>query len=168
MKSINKTVTGLAVLLLLASFSAFAASHREAPLTASYNFLLEVEGVVLGRFASVDGLGAEIEVVEFREGGEGGVIRKIPGRTTYSDIVLKRGYTATDDLWKWIEEIIEEDFVTKNGSIRVISNKGRSEVSRFNIINAWPSKYRLGTESSNGTDLAIEELTLTVERIELQ
>jgi phage tail-like protein len=167
MKSINKAATGLAAILLLVSFSAFAASHREAPLLASYNFLLEVEGTVLGRFTSVDGLGAQIEVVEFREGGEGDAIRKIPGRTTYSDIVLKRGYTATDDLWDWMQEIIDEDFVTKNGSIRVIA-KGRSEVARFNIFNAWPSKYQLGVDDVHGTDIAIEELTLTVERIELE
>ena len=166
MKKIDLAVTALAASLLFSSFSAFAASHREAPLIGQYHFLLEISGAVMGRFASVEGLGAQIEVVEFREGGETGAIRKIPGRTTYDNIVLKRGYTASDDLWDWIAEIIDDDFVARDGTIQVFSKRSRSVVAVFRIFNAWPSGYRLGVEEADGTDLAIEELTLTVERIE--
>lgn len=166
MKTVNKAISGLAIFLLLASFSTFAADHRDPPLTGNYNFLLEIEGAVLGRFKSIEGLGAEIEVIEFRDGGDDGVIRKLPGRTTYGDIVLKRGYTATDDLWKWMEEIIEGEFVRKNGSIRVTSSRG-GEVARFNLFNAWPVKYRLSLEQRKGSEIAIEELVLTVEGIDL-
>lgn len=166
MNSMKIVVNGLAGILLLACFSTYAADHRKAPLIGQYNFLLEIEGVMLGRFASVDGLGAEIEVVEFREGGEGGLIRKIPGRTTYSNITLKRGYTASNDLWNWMQEIIDGNFVAKNGSIIVA--KGReSEIVRFHLINAWPIKYEVGTLKAKSGDVAIEELTLTVEKIEL-
>ncbi len=168
MRSIKQAVTSLALLLLLTSAYANAASQQDAHLIGDYNFVLEIDGAVLGRFAKVDGLGAEIEVLEFREGGEGGTIRKIPGRTTYGDIVLKRGYTANNDLWNWIQEIIDGDFVTKNGSIRIISKRGRATVANFAILNAWPSKYRLGTGKAHGKRIAIEELTLTVERIELR
>ncbi len=167
MKRVEKIATGLTVILLLISSTTFAADHREAPLIGNYNFLLEIDGVVFGQFAGVEGLSAQIEVVEFREGGDSGTIRKIPGRTTYSDIVLKRGYTANNDFWTWMQAIIDGEFVTRDGSIR-IARKDGSEVARFNFFNAWPSKYALGLNDANGTDLAIEELTLTVERIELE
>ena len=36
------------------------------------------------------------------------VVRKKPGRTTYANIVLERGYTATDDLWQWRKNIEDE------------------------------------------------------------
>jgi phage tail-like protein len=169
MKSIDKILPGLAAIMLLLSFSAIPASHGDVPLPlkGNYNFLLEIAGVVQGRFANVTGLSAEIEVVEFREGGDDGVIRKIPGRTIYGDITLERGYTATDDLWSWLQDIIDGELVRKNGSIRVTSHNG-SELVRFNFFNAWPSKYELGVGVANGNDIAIEELTLTVERIELE
>lgn len=162
----DKAFTGLAAILLLASSAAFAADHREAPLIGNYNFLLEIDGVVLGRFTGVEGLSAEIEVVEFREGGDNGTIRKIPGRTTYSNIVLKRGYTANNDIWTWMQEIIDGNFTTRDGSIRIVQNGG-AEVARFNFFNAWPARYELGLNDSNGNDVAIETLTFAVEKVVL-
>jgi phage tail-like protein len=167
MKTIDKLTAGLAAFLLLASFGASPASHSEAPLIGNYHFLLEIDGVVMGRFASVEDLSVEIEVLEFREGGDSGVIRKVPGRTKYGDITLKRGYTATDDLWSWQQEVIDDPAVRKNGSIRVTSKNG-TEILRFNFFDAWPSKYALGVESARGGDVAIEVLVLTVEGIELE
>ena len=149
-----------------ASFGANPASPRESPLVGNYNFLLEIEGVVMGRFTNVEGLSVEIEVIEFREGGDDGIIRKIPGRTKYGDITLERGYTATDDLWTWQQEVIDDPTIRKSGSIRVLSKNG-TELARFNFFEAWPSKYALGVEAESGNVIAIEELTLAVERIVL-
>lgn len=165
MKTIEKLAAGLAAVLLLASFNAFPAPSG-APMTGNYHFLLEVEGVTVGQFASVAGLSAEVEVVEYRDGGDPGAIRKIPGVARYGDITLKRGYTASDDLWSWIKGVIDRDYVRKNGAISVVSSNG-SEVARFNFFNAWPSRYALGLEGADGNDVAIESLTLTVERIDL-
>ena len=167
MKTIGKLTAGLAAILLFTSFGANPASHREAPLTGNYHFLLEVSGAVLGRFANVEGLSAEVEVVEFRSGGDETTIIKVPGRTRYGDITLERGYTASDDLWSWMQSVIDGPLVRKNGSIRVISGNG-TELARFNFFDAWPSRYALGVEAANGNDIAIEALTLTVERIDLQ
>jgi len=155
----------LAAILLMASFPVFSASHQEAPLVGNYHFQLEIDGVKVGQFASVEGLGVEIEVVEFREGGEGGVIHKVPGLTKYGDITLKRGYTASRDLWDWIQRVIDGSYQRKNGSVILTSDNGADAV-RFNFFNAWPSKYLLGLENARGNDIAIESLTITVERIE--
>ena len=155
----------LAILLLLGSCAAHSESPRDQPLKGNFNFLLEIEGVSYGKFQGVDGLSAAIEVVEFRDGGEGGPVRKLPGRATYGDITLKRGYSSNSDLRDWLQEIIDGNFEARNGSIVVMSRK-RAEVARFNFINGW-SRYRLGLESRKGRHIAIEELTLTVERIDL-
>jgi phage tail-like protein len=77
-------------------------------LYGSYHFLLEIQGVIndnkviVGGFKTVSGMDSETEIIEFKQGNDL-IVRKKPGRTTYSNIVLERGYTATDDLWqcKW-------------------------------------------------------------------
>jgi phage tail-like protein len=73
-------------------------------LFGAYYFLLEIQGIIndnkiiVGGFKSVSGMDSEIEIVEFKQGNDMVVCKK-PGRTTYANIVLERGYTATDDLW---------------------------------------------------------------------
>ncbi len=68
-------------------------------LYGGFNFLLEIEGVVddtaniVGGFKSISGMNSETEVTDFKQGNDVRV-RKRPGRTTYSNIVLERGYTA--------------------------------------------------------------------------
>ena len=75
-------------------------------LFGSYHFLLEIQGVIsdnkviVGGFKSVTGMDSETEIIEFKQGNDL-VVRKKPGRTTYANIVLERGYTATDDLFQW-------------------------------------------------------------------
>ena len=74
-------------------------------LYGSYHFLLEIQGVIndnkviVGGFKSVSGMDSETEIIEFKQGNDL-IVRKKPGRTTYSNIVLERGYTETDDLWQ--------------------------------------------------------------------
>ena len=60
---------------------------------------LEIQGInndnkiIVGGFKSVSGMDSETEIVEFKQGNDM-VVRKKPGRTTYANIVLERGYTA--------------------------------------------------------------------------
>ena len=63
----------------------------------NYNFKVEIDGVLVGSFSSVDGLSVEQEVVEYQSGNEP-LTRKLPGRTKYGDITLKRGYLANSSL----------------------------------------------------------------------
>ena len=43
----------------------------------------------------MSGMTSETEIVEFKQGNDR-VVRKKPGRTTYSNIVLERGFLALD------------------------------------------------------------------------
>ena len=53
------------------------------------------------RFQSVSGLSVEYEMEEFREGGENRFTHKLPVRTKYADLVLKRGMLTDSDVIKW-------------------------------------------------------------------
>jgi len=73
---------------------------------ANFNFLVEIDGIATAGFQEVSGLGAEVDVIEYREGGNNpGAVRKFPGLIKYSNIVSKRGFTQDRSLWNWFEAV---------------------------------------------------------------
>jgi phage tail-like protein len=140
-------------------------------LFGSYNFLLEISGItgdaktIVGGFKSVSGMDSETEVIEFKQGNDR-VVRKKPGRTTYANIVLERGYTATDDLWTWRNNIEKGIIDRRSGSIIVLDQDLETEVARYNFYEAWPAKWYVPEMDSDSSNMAIEKIELAVEMVE--
>jgi phage tail-like protein len=132
----------------------------------SYTFCLEIDGVSAAFFKEGSGFDSSVEVIEHRENGKGGkeVIRKLPGRAKWSDIVLKRGSTDDMSLWDWHKKILDGDIWTarKNGSV-VIYDTLFKEVARFNFTNGWPSKWKGPDLNTTNNQVAIEEITISHE-----
>jgi phage tail-like protein len=111
------------------------------------------------------GLGATTEVIETREGGDNTTIRKLPGKTTYSDLTLKWGLTDSKELWIWRQQIINGIVLRKSGSIVVFDLTNHVETARWNFVSAWPTKWEGASFNARGSDLAIETLVLAHEGI---
>src|SRR3954451_21079507 len=94
----------------------------------NFNFLVELEGIAQASFHDCMGLGSTTEVIETREGGDNTTVRKLPGRTSYSDITLKWGVTSSVDLWNWRQQIVDGDVQRKNGSIVVFDLDRHTEL----------------------------------------
>jgi phage tail-like protein len=131
----------------------------------NFNFLVEIDGYAQASFTECSGLETTTEVIETREGGDNTTVHKLPGKTTYSDITLKRGVTASDELWKWRESVIHGDVRRKNGSIVVFDLANAREISRWNFVSAWPTKWEGPQLTAKGTDIAVETLVLAHEGI---
>ncbi|MBM4364761.1 MAG: phage tail protein [Deltaproteobacteria bacterium] len=140
-------------------------------LFGTYNFLLEIQGIVndnkiiVGGFKSVSGMDSETEIVEFKQGNDL-VVRKKPGRTTYANIVLERGYTATDDLWTWRKNIEDGKIDRRSGSVIVLDQDGTTEVARYNFYEGWPCKWNVPDMNSDSSAMAIEKIEIAVEKVE--
>lgn len=140
-------------------------------LFGGYNFLLEVSGItpdqktIVGGFKTMSGMDSETEVIEFKQGNDM-VVRKKPGRTTYANISLERGYTATDDLWQWRLNIENGNIDRRSGSIIVLDQDGETEVARYNFYEAWPCKWFVPDMDSDSSSMAIEKIELAVEKVE--
>ena len=78
----------LAAFFLTAGLRADEPTGREHDHIGQFNFTIEIEGVNAGHFKSVDGLSAEIEVIEYQDGDDL-FLRKRPGRAKFGDITLK-------------------------------------------------------------------------------
>ncbi|MFJ3902869.1 phage tail protein [Streptomyces sp. NPDC090025] len=129
----------------------------------NFNFLVELEGIAQGSFLECSGLGSTTEVIETREGGDNTTVRKLPGRTSFSDITLKWGLTDSTELWDWRQLVIDGNVLRKNGSVIVYDLANRTEVTRWNFVQAWPVKWEGSHFSTKGTDLAIDTLVLAHE-----
>ncbi|MFN7143399.1 MAG: phage tail protein [Myxococcota bacterium] len=140
-------------------------------LFGAYNFLLEVQGIIndnkiiVGGFKSMSGMDSETEIVEFKQGNDT-VVRKKPGRTTYANIVLERGYTATDDLWQWRQNIENGKIDRRSGSIIILDQDGQTEVARYNFYEGWPCKWYVPDMNSDSSAMAIEKIEIAVEKVE--
>lgn len=144
-------------------------SNNEVDPLVSFNFGLEIMGVVEGFFTEVSGLGSETEVTEHQVMGPKGIqiVKKVPGRLKWEDITLKRGITNKMDIWEWRKQVEAGDVVgsRKNGSIMMYDQKG-DEIARWNFEAAWPSKVSGPQPKADSNDIGIEELTIVHSYIE--
>lgn len=131
----------------------------------NFNFLVELEGIAQASFSECSGLGSHTEVIENREGGDNGTVRKLPGRTSFSDISLKWGTTTSMELWVWRQQIVDGNVVRKNGSIVLFDLANRTEVARWNFVRAWPAKWDGPALSAKANDIAVDSLVLAHEGI---
>jgi len=107
-------------------------------LYGTYNFLLEIQGItpdqrtIIGGFKSMSGMDSETEVIEFKQGNDR-VVRKKPGRTTYANIVLERGFTRSDDLWLWRKNIEDGLIDRRSGTITCLDQDLTTVVAVYNF-----------------------------------
>jgi len=131
----------------------------------NFRFLLEIDGISQGGFAECSGLGSNVEVIEYREGGEAATVRKLPGKVSYPDITLKWGVTDSRELYDWHLAAVNGQIQRKNGSI-VLQNDAGQEQIRWNFFSAWPSKYDGPDFNAKGNDVSVDTLTVSCERVE--
>lgn len=131
------------------------------------SFALEIEEVEVARFTGCSGLTINTNVVEFKETLATGeiVTRKRPGQTTYEDIVLKRGFSASAAVTDWHAGVRDGVIERHNGSIVIYDSTG-TEVDRWNFLAGWPSRWSASDLDAGTDDVMIEELTITHERLE--
>jgi phage tail-like protein len=125
----------------------------------NFRFLVEIQGLIVGGFSEVSGLQAETEVEIIEEGGVNDYVHKLPKKTKYSNIVLKKGITESDVLWKWYQDVVNGKISRKSGYIILLDSEG-NEKWRWNFIEAYPVKWV-------GPELKADSSTVAVESLEI-
>jgi len=130
-----------------------------------FNCVLEIQGITQAGFSECTGMGSNNGPVEYREGTDRATVRKLPGLTKFSNIVLKWGMTDSIELFTWYDDVTKGSIQRRNGSI-VIRDRDGSEKGRWNFVQGWPTKYEAPALNAKGTDVAIETLEIAHEGIE--
>jgi phage tail-like protein len=147
---------------------------RDNPYGA-FNFRVTVDKFgdadsVQAGFQEISGLGLEVTVAEYRNGNEKeNHVRKMSGIYKASDVTLKRGVIGYTDFFDWIKEVRQGDqAVRRTVKIDLMNEENTSEVMTWTLTNAKPMKYTGATlNAKGGTDVAIEELVLSCEKLDV-
>lgn len=127
-------------------------------------------------FQEVSGLGTEIHAAEYRAGNwKDNSPIKVTGSYKVPDITLKRGVIGELTLLhKWLKEVRDgggnangTDNDRKQVVIQLMAEDGVTPAQTRTLSNARPIKYTGPSLTGKGTDVAIEELVLAAEHIEI-
>ncbi len=126
----------------------------------NFNFLVEIEGLIVGGFTDVAGLQAEIETHDYREGGLNDYVHRLAGPVRYpSNLVLKHGLTDSAVLWEWHRDVRRGIVERRNVTIILCDSSGLPAAS-WTLEKAYPVKW-------SGPDLKADSNTVAVESVEL-
>jgi len=145
---------------------------RERPY-AQFNFLVDLgTGNTAGPeagFQECSEIGMTVDVIEYRNGNEKeNNVRKLPGLTRVSDVTLKRGIIGSLELYDWLDQIRNGDAAAYRTVLIHLQNEDRSEVVQtWKLLRARIVKHVSGPLNAKGNDVALEEITLAYERLEL-
>jgi phage tail-like protein len=128
---------------------------------ANFAFRVEIDGITQAYFRECSGLTSTIDVIENPEGGVG-IIHKVPGRTKYANVVLKRGLTDSSELFDWHQAAVDGRVQRRNGSIVQLDPTGAEKV-RWNFRDGWPSKWDGPTFNSGASEVSVETLEIAHE-----
>ncbi len=140
---------------------------------AQFNFLVDLgigdaEGPEAG-FQECSAMSASVDVIEYRNGNDrDNAPRKLTGLHRVSDVTLRRGLIGSLNLYQWLDQIRNGDAAAVRTVVIRLMNEDRSaSVMTWKLLRARIVKHRSGPLHARGTDVAMEEMTLAYERLEL-
>jgi len=124
----------------------------------SYRFLVSLAGATgperaLGGFSEATGLSA--------------APLKIPGSHKTGDVTLKRGVVASSIFFGWLAQARNRNPAAASSLIVTVRDTANRPVEAWKLNNAFPSKYTGPAFNAQGNDVAIEELVLSPESLEI-
>ena len=140
----------------------------------AFNFAVEikVEGVAMqicdAAFAECDGLEMTMEVKTIREGGNNGKQIRLTGPINHGQVTMKRGMTATFDLWDWFSLMLTEPSLRADAEVVLFAADGTTERARFLLSRCVPTKLKSPPLNAKDGAVAIEELQLSYESLSLK
>lgn len=129
--------------------------------------MIEVDGQEIGTFREVSGLSVQVQVESIPEGGENGYVHKVPGRMDWPNLVLKRGLTKSDNLFKWFSKTSGDGFAAAKSKLGrstaavVQLDQAGTRIRSWSVVEAFPVKWSGPSFSADSSDLAVEELEIT-------
>ena len=139
-----------------------------------FNFLVDLgsgstDGPEAG-FQEMSNIGMEVTVSEYRTGNsKENSVRKITGLNKATDVTLKRGVIGSLNLYQWLNDIRNGNQTAERTVTIHLQNEDHTQVVQtWKLLRARIIKHISGPFNAKGTDVAMEELTLSYERLEME
>ncbi len=140
----------------------------------AFNFSVEiaVDGVApqvcSAAFSDCDGLEISIDAKTIREGGNNGRAIRLTGPTSYGTLTLKRGMTATFDLWEWVTAVQRNPGLRAHAEVVLFAADRTTTRARFLLERCVPIKLKAPTLNAKDGLIAVEELQVAYESLTLR
>ncbi len=125
----------------------------------SFRFRIEIGGIMSAQASEVTGLQIETETEAYEEGGVNDFVYQLPKKTKYQHIIIKRGITDRDEMWKWHMDVVNGTFERKLVSI-ILMDITDEDKWRWDLSKAYPVKW-------TGPELRADSNTVAFETVEL-
>jgi len=94
---------------------------------------------------------------------------KITGLNKATDVTLKRGIIGSLDLYQWLDDIRNGNQNALRTVTIQLQNEDHSQVIQsWKLLRARIIKHTSGPLNAKGTDVAMEEMVLAYERLEME
>jgi phage tail-like protein len=149
------------------------AELRERPY-AQFNFLVDLgdgntEGPAAG-FQEISGIGMEVTVSEYRNGNSReNAVMKVTGMNKATDVTLKRGVVGSLNLYQWLHQIRSGDpNALRTVTVQLQNEDHTKVVQTWKLLRARIMKHTSGPLKATDGNVAMEEVVLSYERLEME
>ena len=141
---------------------------------SAFNFAVEItvpglpDELCSAAFAECDGLEMTMDVKTIKDGGNNATLVRLPGQLAFGTLTLKRGMTASFDLWDWFGAVVRDPSLRASGEVVVFAPDRSTERARFVLGRCLPTKLKAPPLNARDGAIAIEELQLAYETMVLK
>lgn len=152
-----------------------ATNESELNYITTNRFYVEMQSTITASFQECSGLGASLDIESFSEGGVNDQQRLMLKGASFDDVTLKRGMTNDVAFLGWASrmftklEASSSDISTYRRNINILMfNQAGETVQVWTLIGAVPKSWKGPSFSADGSDVAIEELTIAYEGLSVK
>ncbi|MFL6107547.1 MAG: phage tail protein [Marmoricola sp.] len=150
------------------------ATQRNNPYM-SFNFQVDFSTgdatTVRGGFQEVSGMNIEVTSADYRAGNSPvNHPTKVNGVYKVGDVTFKRGLIGSTDLYDWVHAIrTGTRHIIPTVTVALQDEAHEGPVMVWKLLNARPTRYTAPSlNAKTGTDVAIEELVLSIEDLAIE
>jgi phage tail-like protein len=115
-------------------------------------------------FQEVSGLDQSLDVMSYDEGGENRFSHRLPTRTKYGNLVLKRGMLTSSALIDWFRNGIESLDVQPVDVRVILLSPASQPVAAWSVSKAYPVKWNISGFNAADSSVVTETIELTFQQ----
>ncbi len=159
--------------------SLFGAPARTDPFR-SYNFLIALidsssalttvltglQSFAQGGFSECTGLETNLDIEEYREGGNNGTVLHFPTRVKWTNLRLKRGVTFADDLWNWHYDFSRGKVKRRDGIV-ALQDERQNPAKVWSFKRGLPVRWAGPAFNATQSQVGFEEIEIAHEGLQV-
>jgi phage tail-like protein len=138
-----------------------------------FSFRVDIDGAEgETSFQEVSGLQVELETEDLAEGGQNRYVHKLPVRTKYSNLILKRGVvTGASPFGRWVTQAMSRGLVRQNDAKTIVVkllNEKKGPLVVWKVFGAYPLRWEHSALNSMGNEILTETIELNYQFFQRQ